>query len=195
MSGPDGSASELFSFSGSRRFSTCWQRARLQLKISPSAPLTQMKAECPFQTNAMISSADSTNLPGMGVTPFSNYSHVSSVILDDLLAVAVWREVTMLLTCSYCVFLFLRCFSVTGKWRHRKIQHLVIIHIYRLFKQLEFRFARLYGQMTRSISIFDWQISTSSTKHRTFHCTFSPQHLGCCFRHESLSVFPPLCVS
>lgn len=135
-----GPASQLFSFPGSRRFSTCWQRVRLRLKISPSAPLTQMKAECPFQTNAMISSADSTNLPGMGVTPFTNYWHVSSVILDDLLAIAVWNDVAMLLTCSCRVsffsffFFFLSwwCFSMREKWRHQKLQHLVIIHIYRL---------------------------------------------------------------
>lgn len=183
----DGSASQLFSFSGSRRFSTCWQRVRLRLKISPSAPLTRMKAECPFQTNAMISSADSTNLPGMRVTQFTNYSHVSSVIPDDLLAIAVWKDVTMLLTCS-CrdfSFFFSWCFSMKEKQRHQKLQHLVIIHIYRLLKQLEFRFACLYGQNTPNVSIFDWQISTSSTKHRIFHCMFSPQHLGSCFCCES----------
>lgn len=68
--------SVLLLFSGSQPFSTCWQRVRLQQKISPSAPLTQMKAECPFQMNAMISSANSTNLPGMGSHP-SRIIHTS----------------------------------------------------------------------------------------------------------------------
>lgn len=119
-----------------------------------------------------------------GVTPFTNHSHVSSVILDDLLAAAVWKDVAMLLTCSCCVFLlffFVWCFSGKEKWRHQKLQHLVIIHIYGLLKQFEFRFARLYGQITRNVSIFDRQISTSNTKHAKFHCMLSPQHLGSCW--------------
>lgn len=70
---------------------------------------------------------------GGGVTPFTNYWHVSSAILDDLLAVAVWKDAAMLLTCSCSVFLM--CFSGKEKWRHQKLQHLVIIHIYRLLKQ------------------------------------------------------------
>lgn len=92
---------------------------------------------------------------------------------------------------------FLWCFSVKEEWRHQKLQHLVNIHIYRLLKQSEFRYVRLYGQITCNISIFDWQISTSNTKHRTFHCMFSPQHLCSSFLPwiaKVLSVFPSLCL-
>lgn len=48
----------------------------------------------------------------------------------------------------------------------------------------------LYGQITPNLSIFDWQISTSNTKHRTFYCKLSPQHLGSCFCYESCKCYP-----
>lgn len=52
-----------------------------------------------------------------GVTPFTNYSHVGSVILDDLLAVAAWKDVTMLLTCSCQVFSPLFMMFFVFLWR------------------------------------------------------------------------------
>lgn len=96
----------LFFFLGSQPFSTYWQRVKLQLRISPSAPLTQMKAECPFQMNATISCANSTSLSGMG-------SHCSRIIhTSDLgslpnmyrppqvYTTATWEDTDMFLTLS-----------------------------------------------------------------------------------------------
>lgn len=97
----DGLTSVLYLFSGSQPFSMCWQRVRPQQKISPSAPLTQMKAECPFQMNAMISSANSTNQPGMG-SRRSRLIHTSDLQRLMVPLLQPWKKhITMLLTCSH----------------------------------------------------------------------------------------------
>lgn len=53
------------SITGNPHFSMCWLKARLLLRTSHSAPLTQMRAGCRCQMSALISSASITNQPGV----------------------------------------------------------------------------------------------------------------------------------
>lgn len=53
------------STAGNPPFSMCWPKVRLLQRTSPSARSTQMRAGCLSQMSALISSASTTNQPGV----------------------------------------------------------------------------------------------------------------------------------
>lgn len=118
-------------FSGSQPFSTRWQRVKLQQNISPSAPLTQMKAECLLLLmNAMIFSANPASpgqVWGLTIHTLVTLHFVLAVTGHKMTAAGMWNTTMLTTRRCLCYSLLLSPSVVLGKERKGENNTIVCI--------------------------------------------------------------------